>query len=55
MGDRGSYRWHLARALWSLGRRDAAIAAARQAAQELAADPDRADERDEAQAWLARR
>jgi tetratricopeptide (TPR) repeat protein/predicted Ser/Thr protein kinase len=53
--DRGSYRWHLARALWSLGRRDAAIAAARQAAQELASDPDHADEHAEAQAWLARR
>jgi tetratricopeptide (TPR) repeat protein len=52
--DRGSYRWLLARALWSLGRRDAAIAAARKAEPELASDPDGAEELTAVRAWLAR-
>jgi tetratricopeptide (TPR) repeat protein len=50
---RGQYRWVLVRALWALGRRDDAIAAARQAELELAADADGAIDRAAVRAWLA--
>jgi tetratricopeptide (TPR) repeat protein len=50
--DRGIYRALLARALWPLGRRDAAIAAAGQAEQELAGDADGARDRAAVQTWL---
>jgi len=50
---RGQYRWVLVRALWALGRRDEAIAAARQAERELAADADGAIDRAAVRAWLA--
>ena len=53
--ERGAPRWLLARALWSLGQRDAAVAAARQAEQELAADADGARDRAAARTWLAAR
>src|SRR6185436_3254662 len=53
--DRGSYRWLLARALWALGRRDEAVAAARKAEQEFATDPDGAVEHHAVQDWLAKR
>ncbi|HEX3765420.1 MAG TPA: tetratricopeptide repeat-containing protein kinase family protein, partial [Kofleriaceae bacterium] len=51
--DRGSYRWRLARALWSLGRHDEARAAAQKAEQELDGDADGARDRAAADAWLA--
>jgi hypothetical protein len=53
--DRGSYRWLLARALWAVGRRGAAIAAAHKAEPELASDPDGAKELTALRAWLAQR
>jgi len=53
--DRGSYRWLLARALWAVGRHDAALAAARKAEPELASDPDGAKELTALRAWLAKR
>ena len=52
---RGGYRWLLSRALWSIGRRDAALAAARQAEHELASDADGANDHRALQAWLTAR
>lgn len=51
--DRGSTRWPLARALWSLGQHGAAVAAATTAEGELAGDADGARDRAAAHAWLA--
>jgi tetratricopeptide (TPR) repeat protein len=51
--DRGSARWPLARALWSLGQHDAAVAAATTAERELTGDADGARDRAAAHAWLA--
>jgi tetratricopeptide (TPR) repeat protein len=53
--DRGRYRYLLARALWSLGRRDDAVAAAKQAVAELGDDFDGAADLAAAQAWLHQR
>jgi hypothetical protein len=50
---RGGAHWVQARALAGLGRRAAAIATARMAAQELAGDPDTTEELAAARAWLA--
>jgi tetratricopeptide (TPR) repeat protein len=52
--DRGHYRWQLARALWALGRRDEAVAAARLAEHELGGDADAEADRAAARAWLAK-
>src|SRR5262249_35571184 len=51
--SRGSARWLLARALWQLRRPDAAVAAARQAERDLAADAEGARDRAAVQVWLA--
>jgi tetratricopeptide (TPR) repeat protein/predicted Ser/Thr protein kinase len=51
--DRGTTRWPLARALWSLGQRGAAVAAATTAEGELAGDADGARDRAAVHAWLA--
>jgi tetratricopeptide (TPR) repeat protein len=52
--DRGAVRWRLARALWSRGRREEAVAAAQKAAQELGGDADGAHDLAAVRAWLAR-
>jgi tetratricopeptide (TPR) repeat protein len=52
---RGAARWPLVRALWSLGRRDAARAEARRADEELGADADGAQARVAVRAWLTAR
>ena len=52
---RGQVRWLLARALWSSGRRSAAVSAAEKAEQELAADPEGARDRAAARTWLVAR
>jgi tetratricopeptide (TPR) repeat protein len=52
---RGSARWLLARALWSLGRRDEAIAAAEKAERELGGDADGARDVAAVRDWLGRR
>ncbi len=51
--SRGHVDWLSTRALWALGRRTAAIAAARKAEQELAGDPDSVAELAATRAWLA--
>jgi tetratricopeptide (TPR) repeat protein len=51
--DRGGARWLLAQALWSVGQRAAAVAAARTAEEELSGDGDGARDRAAAHAWLA--
>ncbi len=53
--SRGAARWLLARALWSLGRRDEAIGAAEKAEQDLAGDADGARDVAAVRDWLARR
>jgi tetratricopeptide (TPR) repeat protein len=50
---RGTVDWHTARALAALGRRGAAIALARKAAQEMAGDPDAAADLAAVRSWLA--
>ena len=54
-GERERNRFLLARALWSLGRRDAAIAAAAKAEAALESSADGARDRAAAHAWLATR
>jgi len=49
---RGQYRWVLVRALWAIGRRDEAIAAAHHAERELAGDADGALDRAAVLSWL---
>jgi tetratricopeptide (TPR) repeat protein len=51
--ESGKARWLETRALWTLGRHDAAVAAARQALIDLDGDADGAADRAVAQAWLA--
>jgi hypothetical protein len=49
----GEHRWHLTRALWAVGRRAEAIAAARKAAEELAKDRETDAYLGEVNKWLA--
>src|SRR5262249_22578981 len=51
--DVGGTRWPFARALWSLGQRAEAVAAAEKAEEELGADADGAHDRAAVHAWLA--
>jgi len=53
--ERGEVRWRRALALWSLGKRDAAVAAARVAETELADDADGVADLAAARRWLAAR
>jgi tetratricopeptide (TPR) repeat protein len=52
--DRGSMHWLMAQAQWAVGRRDAAVAAARKAEAELAQGPPTGRDLVAARTWLAR-